>query len=796
MKPTIYRTCPLDMCGFSTRKVDKCIPYAYNEVDEHSTSAIIDAKEGAFMRAATVFNFLLEATLAGSVMILLMLPVRRFLRCKLTSRLICFAWLLVAARLLLPLSLPNPMINELRPSLSSDTGVRPIADQVRVRTIDAVRDLALSAEAYDGAAGLSEALWEVSYDIRGGRMAGRLLAAYAVAALAVAGWMTWRNARFLLALRRGRVGALEGESLTRYRELCKQRKIRPVPVYWVDPLPGACLVGVFRPYIALPLTLREEDLLPVLTHELCHKKAGDPWWGLVRNACCVIHWFNPLVWLAARLSRGDQEMACDEHVIQPMSDEERIRYANTLALNAARRSRPEMSVLATGMTMKGRHIKRRLRAIVDGRAALRWLCVAALCVACAGTLFAFATAEYLRPLSEPVAPQWSGPAVQRHAVNTPQEAEAYAREIFSSGPWLNVLSPAAGFEALQWQVIDGGELWQVNAWPPLGEAGGMVMVSFDSEGRIWEIEDGAAYGTIYHAKEILPANPSYDVHDAYRARIVDFAHLWSSVVLGESFDTLSVSGDGWFDDERCVLLSYTMAESGHTGSLSIRMSPEMYVFRFTRRESGEVDVERIQASNAAHMASRETLMDRALAGAQSLEADFLPMAELDAETAEQASRAYELLTGTFGHSFADADRFVYAHMEQDGTSFLVFHDAAYPKWNYVMLPAEGARTPFTSTQGAYAGEEGIRFLWYRVEEEGWFERWEAGDRDAFVHSAIDYQYQIPFTDEEKAFIRAGQWSVAETVQGVFEAYYGPETQWSEALLGWRDATLERFKQST
>ena len=260
-----------------------------------------------------------------------------------------------------------------------------------------------------------------------------------------------------------------------------------------------------------------------------------------------------------------------------------------------------------------------------------------------------------------------------------------------------------------------------------GRGGGMVMVSFDSEGHIWEIEDGAAYGTIYHAKEILPANPSYDVHDAYRARIVDFAHLWSSVVLGESFDTLSVSGDGWFDDERCVVLSYTMAESGHTGSLSIRMSPEMYVFRFTRRESGEVDVERIQASNAARMASRENA-DGPCAGQarQSLEADFLPMAELDAETAEQASWAYELLTGTFGHSFADADRFVYAHMEQDGTSFLVFHDAAYPKWNYVMLPAEGARTPFTSTQGAYAGEEGIRFLCTGLRRRAGLSVWEAG----------------------------------------------------------------------
>ena len=103
------------------------------------------------MRAATVFNYLLEATLAGSVMIVLMLPVRRFLRSKLTSRLICFAWLLVAVRLLLPISLPNPMMNELRPTGSVNLGVRPVADQVRVRAVDAVRELASAAEEHDGA---------------------------------------------------------------------------------------------------------------------------------------------------------------------------------------------------------------------------------------------------------------------------------------------------------------------------------------------------------------------------------------------------------------------------------------------------------------------------------------------------------------------------------------------------------------------------------------------------------------------------------------------------------------------
>ena len=750
------------------------------------------------MRAATVFNYLLEATLAGSVMIVLMLPVRRFLRSKLTSRLICFAWLLVAVRLLLPISLPNPMMNELRPTGSVNLEVRPIADQVRVRAADAVRELASAAKEHDGARamGLSETLWDVSYDISGGRMAGRLLAVYAAVALAVAGWMAWRNTRFLLALRRGRVEALGGERLTRYRELCKRRRIRPVPVYWVDPLPGPCLVGVFRPYITLPLMLKEEDLLPVLTHELCHKKAGDSWWGLARNACCVIHWFNPLVWLAARLSRSDQEMACDERVIQPMSDEERIRYASTLALNAARRNAPETVVLATGMTMKGRHIKRRLRAIVDGRAALRWLCAAALAIACAGTVFAFATSELAPPLSEPVMPQWDGPAVERRDVNTPQEAETYAKELLSSGPWRKATSLASGLDRLEWQAMDGGEseMWHVSVWPPRGEEGGLFTLCFDRNGRIWEIEDGETWSALLQSGEKLPANPSYSSHDAYVEQIADFAQRWANTALQESFDTISFSSDVWYGDERYVQLGYTMTESACEGVLGICMLPEMYVFRFNRRTSDETDIARIQASNAASEARTETLLDRALASAQGFSAEFLPFEELDPETAEGAKQAYELLTGTFGYAFADADRFVYAPMEQDEASFLVFHDAAYPEWNYVLLPFVEARTPFTSAQGSHAGEEGIRFLWYRAEEEGWFVRWQAEDRDAFVCEAIDYHHEIPFTDTMKADIRTGALSVRQAIQATFEAYYGPEGQWSDALCGWRDATLARFGQ--
>ena len=51
------------------------------------------------MRSMTVFNFLLEATVIGSVIILLVIAVRALLRDRLGSRAIYAAWLLVAVRL-------------------------------------------------------------------------------------------------------------------------------------------------------------------------------------------------------------------------------------------------------------------------------------------------------------------------------------------------------------------------------------------------------------------------------------------------------------------------------------------------------------------------------------------------------------------------------------------------------------------------------------------------------------------------------------------------------------------------
>lgn len=327
------------------------------------------------MRSMTVFNYLLEATVIGSVIILLVIAVRALLRDRLGSRAIYVAWLLVALRLLLPLSLPNPVMDEFRPGFSVDMAARPVADQVRQRVIDASYSASNLLDGMEG--GALEALAEQTS--RG--VAGKwILLGWLCVALALGGVMAWRNARFRARVQRDRVRTLEGGEQAMMEALCRRYRVKPVPVYFVDRIPSACLIGVLHPFIAVPLDTSPEQLSLVLAHELCHRRAHDPLWSIVRNCCVAVHWFNPLVWVGARLSRVDGEMACDDRVTAKLQDIDRLAYANSI-VSASDRGGNAACVHATGTTLTGRHLRQRVTAVIRCVRGNRWA------IACAKRFF-------------------------------------------------------------------------------------------------------------------------------------------------------------------------------------------------------------------------------------------------------------------------------------------------------------------------------------------------------------------------------------------------------------------------
>ena len=345
------------------------------------------------MRTALVYNFLIEANIMAAIAIILMIPIRRFLRRPLGNQAVCFGWLLVAIRLLLPISLPNPWIWTISTPMQPDPAIRPMAGQIQIRFRDLISDLSWQASSRFGDTAVTRQLNALNGTTDNGVLSGRLMILYVIGVMVVLLWFIISNVRFRLRLKADRIEPVSGELLEEYREICTRYGVRPVPVYFTDPLPAACLTGVFHPCIALPLTAKPKEAVQVLTHEVCHLKNRDHIWALVRLCCVALHWFNPLVWAAAYMSRTDMELACDDRVTVRMDEEERRAYAGILVLAASRRTSPGLLTLATGMTMTGKTLRTRIASVISGKKTVRLLSAAFVVLATVCLAGAFLTTD-------------------------------------------------------------------------------------------------------------------------------------------------------------------------------------------------------------------------------------------------------------------------------------------------------------------------------------------------------------------------------------------------------------------
>lgn len=342
-----------------------------------------------------------EILLTSSILILALLLLRVLFRSAVPRRVQYALWLLVLVRLLVPVNLPAVNFSLLtaaepvgqavteqldRQELYIPTDREPLTDHPEAP------DLAPSAAISPSAS----QVWVVQDDETAVQYQKLTLVDLlrdiwygGMAVMAV--WFLFVNLRFR-------------------RKLCKVRVPYRVdgcryPVYLVaEGLPSPCLFGFLRPAIYLtPAATTPERLRHVLVHEQTHARHGDPWWALLRCVCLTVYWFDPLVWVAAAVSRTDCELACDEGALHHLGEAERIPYGRTLLALIPVQSRPVNPLLsATTMASGKRALRDRITRIAASRqtrfAAL--FAVAALAaVVCAVTFTGGTAASKARPLT-------------------------------------------------------------------------------------------------------------------------------------------------------------------------------------------------------------------------------------------------------------------------------------------------------------------------------------------------------------------------------------------------------------
>lgn len=147
--------------------------------------------------------------------------------------------------------------------------------------------------------------------------AALLLLLWGAGALAAGGLLLHRQRRFVAAL-----GALHPETRAEGRVFRAER-----------PDVGPVLIGALRPRIVLPgdfaRRFTPEEQAVVVAHERAHLTGGDAQINLLIASVRALFWFHPLLPVAARLLRVDQELACDETVVARLPAARRL-YAETM----------------------------------------------------------------------------------------------------------------------------------------------------------------------------------------------------------------------------------------------------------------------------------------------------------------------------------------------------------------------------------------------------------------------------------------------------------------------------------
>jgi beta-lactamase regulating signal transducer with metallopeptidase domain len=302
---------------------------------------------------------ILELTLSASVIVLVLILVKRIGRYKLHPRIMRYLWLVLLVKLLLPFSLPSPA------SIENWTDVYLYEKPYGVNKVLTAaasgwyelgkqwdkKEKPRTTKVYkEGQIVEAPVVIQDEETLRSGlqvQAMNRVLTA--MGAVWLSGCAIYGVRVFIanLRMRRSFAGGLEcGDGVVlQLLERCKAEagvkgRVRLVKSGCIFP----ALYGVCRPRIILPYDYKERyepaELRCILLHELLHYKQRDHAVYQLAALLQILHWFNPLVHLAMRMLREDMEVCCDFLVAQRLNKEERVGYGMLLIKQGEYNYRP------------------------------------------------------------------------------------------------------------------------------------------------------------------------------------------------------------------------------------------------------------------------------------------------------------------------------------------------------------------------------------------------------------------------------------------------------------------------
>ncbi len=323
-----------------------------------------------------LFSRVWHASWQASVLAALIFLIQRLTRNRLAPAVRYALWMLVIVRLLMPIAppsvisifniIPNLQKNAVTTSATGNTQVDAAPTDPSVFTnpsaVASAPDFSLAPPLH-----APKKHWTLPETLALGWLSGTLLLAFRLAIGTI---------RFLHRLRQAQPVndpvILETVAACR-RTLGIKRRLALLETTAVA---SPALFGLFHPKLLLPIGLTQRfstaELRHVFLHELAHIRRWDLPINWLTAVLQVVHWFNPLTWLAFEHMRLERELACDALALAGQEDSERRAYGETILKLLDSHARRTIAVPGAVGILEGKTIKYRIAMIAQLKQKRPW----------------------------------------------------------------------------------------------------------------------------------------------------------------------------------------------------------------------------------------------------------------------------------------------------------------------------------------------------------------------------------------------------------------------------------------
>ena len=219
---------------------------------------------------------------------------------------------------------------------------------------------------------------------------------------------------------------------------------QPVRLAYCPNIPTPASLGFLHPVIMLPDQIDDETKLRlILHHEMLHIRHRD---YITKQLCLLVQcvfWFIPFSYLLIREAERGMELYCDSLVVQNLTANERLIYAQMLIQYSVNRSSGH-NMFISRFASREKQMKERIQLIMKGNiklAALRkaTFCLGMLGMAAGGSRVACASSEfYVADVAQSSMEESAEPEAIRYGfLNTEIRTEP-ADWLQSGGYWIEI----------------------------------------------------------------------------------------------------------------------------------------------------------------------------------------------------------------------------------------------------------------------------------------------------------------------------------------------------------------------